>query len=166
MRTWYFAFSNTGPNLLPGWVAWVTRGGFRHVRCFSQVDNHVLVVDPSYHRLELHIFSHPRGAGWPLPADLLALDCHARGETLVRITWPSTHDITMHHITNWFPGCVTVAKSVLGIADWVFTPSQFYQWLLSNGGELFTQERRDSVMTRVFGRVLADDELPNVLLMI
>jgi hypothetical protein len=143
-------------------VRFVCRGGFHHVRFFSQMDNAVVLLDPVHSGLGVFQFSHPAGPDLPFTADLLALDCTLRGDTVVSITWPVSKESTSHHITNCFPGCVTLAKSVLGIADWVFTPSQFYRWLLENGGEEYTDARCDAIMREVFGRRLSKAEQRNV----
>jgi hypothetical protein len=130
------------------------RGGFVHVLAFAQVDNWVQVIDP----VATHVQIELRRAQDPaviIPAELIALDFAYHGGTVVRIDFPISRTLTSHHLTNWFPGCVTLAKNLLGVAEWVFTPNQFYHWLLENGGQALSTEDYLEIETLHFGHPLS-----------
>lgn len=139
------------------------RGNFSHVLAFSQVDNYVVVLDPVHSHLDVSLRIHPHGPEKTLPVDVIALDfaLHDNAE-IVKIEYPVDKTFTSHAITNHFPGCVTLCKGLLGVAEWVFTPWQFYQWLLENGGEPFTKEKQEALITEMVGRNLSDAEKRNI----
>lgn len=134
------------------------RGGYTHVISFSQVDQFVQVLDPIHTHLAVSLRIHPEGVAHCLPVEVIALDFAAHGAEIVRITYPVDGVSTSHHLTNWFPGCVTIAKAVLGVADWVFTPGQWRDWLLEHGGEVFGEAAQAEAMDVLFGRTLSPDE--------
>lgn len=127
------------------------RGNFTHVLAFSKVDNSVVVINPLHSHTSVDLRMHPEGCHLELHPDFIALDFAAHGGTVVKITRDVDQTFTSHAITNFFPGCVTMAKQLLGVAEWVFTPWQFYRWLLENGGELYSPEKQDAIIAQVTG---------------
>lgn len=163
LQTWYFAFFRSGGRTqLPGWMNFCIGSGYTHVISFSQVDNCVQVLDPIHTHLAVSLRIHPLGPAHALPVELIALDFAAYGAEVLRITYPTNALSTSHHLTNWVPGCVTVAKALLGVAEWVFTPSQWREWLLENGGEVFDEAQQAEAMDAMFGRALSPDERKRV----
>jgi hypothetical protein len=161
-RTWYFAFFKSSQYSLPAWMRWCMRDNYTHVLAFSQVDNYVQVVDPVQCNIEVSIRIHPLGREHFLHADFIALDFMVRGADVVKIVYDVDATPTSHTLPNFFPGCVTIAKGLLGISEWIFTPWQFYQWLLENRGELLTEERLDMLYEAWFGHRLTPDERCNI----
>jgi len=143
-------------------MEWLMRGNFTHVVAFAQVGNFVQVLDPIASRIEVQLRVHPLGCHQPLPADIVAIDFIAHGAEVVKISYPVDETLTSHDITNFFPGCVTICKGLLGVAEWVFTPWQFYQWLLGNGGEPLDKVRQDRILDQFEGCHLSEAERKNI----
>ena len=142
---------------MPGWMEWLMRGNFTHVLAFSKVDNFVQVIDPIHSHTEVGLRMHPMGPAHELHPDFIALDFALNGGTVVKIT---VHIDACHHshsITNFFPGCVTLCKGLIGLSEWVFTPYQFYGWLLENGGEEYTPEKQDMILQALCGEKWSPD---------
>lgn len=152
--TWYFAFYKSGRVTLPLWMEWLMKGQYTHVLAFAQSGNVVTVLDPIHSHTNVGIRRHPLGWEHVLPVDFIALDFILFGGDVVKITRKVMKSQTSHDATNYFPGCVTMAKGLLGLSDWVFTPWQFYQWLLENGGVEYTQEVMDRALDELVGREL------------
>lgn len=114
----------------------MTRGNFTHVLAFSAVEGlpFIQVIDPVRSFTDVRILYHPHGSHILLNPDVIALDFSCYGGRVVRLETFVSRRPRSHHLTNWFPGCVTVCKGLIGLADWVFTPWQFYRWLLEHGG--------------------------------
>lgn len=106
--------------------------------------------------MEIMVLSNPQGCHLPFQAELFALDSALRGADVVRIDYAIDKTPTAHAITNFFPGCVTIAKGILGICDWVFTPWQFYCWLLDHGGVEYTKDKQDALTMELVGCHLVD----------
>ncbi len=162
LRTWYFAFSRDGQGRVSWWLDLFMKGQFTHVLAFSAIDNHVLVVNPIQSNIEFVLNFNPAGCHLPMPVEVIALDFALHGHEVVKIDYAIDKEPTSHALTNFFPGCVTIAKGILGISDWIFTPWQFHQWLLDHGGELFTKDKQDAVLFERVGCHLSDLEDGNV----
>lgn len=146
-KTWYFIFNDSGHNaFIPFWAQCVIKpGDFKHVFCCSQMDNNVIVLDSLASHIECNLYGHPSSRYLPLPVDTFVLNYWLDGYSVVKITYPVTKEPNLHDCTNFYPGCVTFCKGVLGISDWIFTPQHFYEWLLDNGGELLRIEYFDII---------------------
>lgn len=143
-------------------MRYCVRHNFTHVVCFSQVDNYVQVIDPTVSCIEVSLRIHPAGCHLSLPVEFIALDFAAHGAEVVEIVYPVDKTHTLYRLTNFWPGCVTIAKGLLGIAEWVFTPYQFYRWLLENGGEVLTQEKQDALIDTLVGCHLTEEQRKNI----
>jgi hypothetical protein len=162
LKTWYFAFFKNPRQRLPAWIKFCMRENYSHVLAFSQIHNFVQVLDPVHSHLDVSLRIHPSGCHLPMPVDFIALDFALHGAEVVKITYPVDRTPTTITFTNLFPGCVTIAKGLLGISEWVFTPWQFHQWLLENGGELLTKEKQDLLLDQLVGCHLTSDERQNI----
>jgi hypothetical protein len=140
------------------------RDQFTHVVAFSQIANGcaVQVLNQARHGLDIHVRLNPQGPDQPIPVDFVAVDFVLHGGEVVKITHRKDRTLTSHHITNFFPGCVTLSKQLLGVAEWIFTPKQFHSWLLEHGGEPLTDDKLDQEVERLVGRPVARDEYVNV----
>lgn len=156
MVSWYFAFYKNDGWEPAWWLRLLNPGKYQHVVAFSQCDNLVAVIDPRESNTEILMHRHPEGYHLPLSADAIALDCCLRGADVVKIEYAIDKTPAAHSITNFFPGCVTIAKGVLGISDWVFTPWQFYCWLLDHGGIEYTSDKQDAIVETLVGCHLSD----------
>jgi hypothetical protein len=156
--TWYFAFYKSGRISLPLWMEFCMRGQYTHVLAFAQSGNVVTVLDPIHSHINVGIRRHPAGWEHVMPVDFIALDFALFGGDVVKITRNVMKAHTSHDATNYFPGCVTMAKGLLGLSDWIFTPWQFYQWLLENGGVEYTQDVMDRALDELVGRELTPAE--------
>jgi hypothetical protein len=59
-------------------------------------------------------------------------------DTVVRINYFVTCANRPHDVSRWYASCVNFCKDLLGLSAWqVFTPAQFYKWLLANGGKVY-----------------------------
>lgn len=142
VQTWYFAFFKKYNNRVPWWLKIFIHDNFTHVLAFAQSGDYaVTIIDPIHSNICVHLHYHPFGMEIPMPASYIAADFHQNGGVVVEYRAKVTKSGTSHHITNFFPGCVTIAKSLIGVAVWAFTPFQFYKYLLGTGGyELTTSE--------------------------
>lgn len=147
---------------MAGWQEWLMRGNFSHVLCFSQANNQVVMLDPVQSNMKVLVHNHPHGCHLPLYAEVIALDCSLNGGTVVRITMDVDKTPTSHAITNFFPGCVTIAKGLLGVSAWVFTPWQFYVWLLEHGGVLYDRALQEVVFEELTGCHLSEIQGSNI----
>lgn len=147
-REWFFVFF-AGDERLPWYVKPFLTEGFEHVICFAQANYDVVVVDPTYRWLEAMIYSNPAGRHLVCPAEYIASDFYLQGGRVVRIKYPSDSSLTSHHFTQYFPGCVTIMKSILGVSPWCWTPFQFYRWLLENGGLEYSSDNIESILNRL-----------------
>lgn len=138
------------------------RGNYTHVAAFSQIGNFVQVIDPIASKIEVQLRVHPLGPEAVLSADIIAIDFIAHGATVIKIDYDVDETLTSHHITNFFPGCVTICKGLLGVAEWVFTPWQFKQWLMDNGGELLDKDKQAQILAADIGRSLSETEQKEV----
>ena len=138
------------------------RGNYNHVLAFCQSGPVVQVINPLGSHTEVSLRVHPQGIDYHLDAEFIAMDFTYFGADVVKLVWPVDASLTSHSLTNFFPGCVTMAKGLLGISEWVFTPWQFKQWLSENGGELLTEKRLAELETEWFGRELTQQEHANI----
>lgn len=149
-KDWYFAFFDSNDRELPWYLSDVLKPGYKHVLAFSSTNNDVLVIDPIARFVDIQLRSNPMGRNYSCPPDFIAADFFLNGATKVlKIRWNADHAFTSHDISNCYPGCVTLMKSLLGVAVWVFTPWQFYNWLLDNGAEEYTHEIVSGIVLQV-----------------
>ena len=149
-RDWYFAFFESSRRELPWYLFDFLKPGFKHVIAFSSTGLDVVVLDPIAKYLDVQVRSNPAGRHLSCPPDYIAADFFLNGASKVlKIRWKSLHTFTSHNVCNSYPGCVTLMKTLLGVANFVLTPWQFYNWLLENGGEEYTHEIVSDIVKRV-----------------
>ena len=133
-REFYFVFTK-GPRYMPWYLRNRLKPGFGHVMALGQQGIYGILYDLCHKGFSNKFLKNPKGEPYVYPVEFMVAALYRDGAKVIRIEWELDARPTLYHITNFFPGCVTFAKQLLGVALWVFTPYQFYQWLLANGGE-------------------------------
>jgi hypothetical protein len=134
---WYFVFQQDD-GYLPWWARTFLSENYGHVFAISQAGPVTTEVNSKHSKL--HIDVRYNEDNTPLNVDMLAIAYKMEGYIVVRWDGYYTKDFTSHHWTNFCAGCVTVCKGLIGIAEPIFTPYQFFRYLVYNGGIVLTQE--------------------------
>jgi len=136
-NTWYFAFEtdNSSSNILPWYITlFMKKDSLAHILAFTHIgDEQTIIYNPVFSGLVTHLVNDH--------ADVVAAKLK-RGEydKVVKLIYNKRIRSISHTVPNAVPGCVTFAKNLVGSSDWVFTPLQFYNWLIEKGGMDISQE--------------------------
>lgn len=111
-----------------------------HVMCFTHVgEDRTIIYNPLYSGIVTHVIDEH--------ADFVAAKFKRAGyDKVVKLIYNKQIRNISHSLSNTVPGCVTFAKLLIGSKDWIFTPSQFYHWLLRKGGIEISIEDADAIV--------------------
>lgn len=153
-NTYYFAITKQAgtDNILPWYISMFLDldDGLTHVLILTHLgENKTILYDYLHSGLVTHVIDEH--------ADFVAAKLKRGGcEKVVKLIYNKQIRNISHAIPNCVPGCVTFAKILIGSKDWIFTPTQFYNWLMANGAVEFSYDDATNILME---KLLGEDDL-------
>jgi hypothetical protein len=145
-RTWYIAF--TDDRRVELWWTKFLKRDFGHCMAFAQTGAFVTVIEPLWHTVQIETYFNQDDPKAGLSAELVALSWVDMGYKVVEVKTKVDFSLSIRHIWNIIPTCVTLIKTLTGLRGWGFTPYQLYKLALARGGiEITETERKERLMS-------------------
>ena len=140
-HTWYIAF--TDDRRMELWWTKYLKKDFGHCIAFAQTGKFVTCVEPLWHKVDLQTYFSESDANKPLSAEMVALAWVKLGYRVVEVKTKIDSSLSMRHIWNVVPTCVTLIKILTGVRGFAFTPYQLFRLALKRGGVEITKKERE-----------------------
>lgn len=145
---WYLAFVDD--RRLELWWTKFLKKGFGHCMCFAQTGPFVTVIEPLWHTVQVETYWKNEDPKAGLSAEWVALSWVDMGYTVVEMKTKIDFSLSIRHIWNIIPTCVTLVKTLTGVRGFAFTPYQLFKLAVKQGGTVLTKEEREKRLVSVF----------------
>jgi hypothetical protein len=130
---WYFAFCEQEENPYPV-VGRFLKPGFGHVVVFTKSGLFATSIEPSRTAIRVNTFFNTENANFPVNIDEIVELFKKNGFKVVRHRYCIDDESSILCLSNVWPSCVNLCKSITGYRSRAQTPYQLYKSLLRDGG--------------------------------